>query len=208
MANVLNRITELVRTELNDGTQSRWTDAELLSFMKQAVRRANALGQRKRLGFMRGKQDYTLAAEESSLVLPADFLTPISLTRMDTNQPLDKTDGERLDTIVSTTEAAIYSVENGAIDVMSAPVNDVPLRLRYYVDATPDAMALSSPMPWGGKLDYILCEYVALRARKVDRYDTSMDIALLDDMEKKIVAMYADLGQTVFKSRGWDGGRV
>jgi hypothetical protein len=63
-------------------------------------------------------------------------------------------------------------------------------------------------MPWGGKLDYILCEYVALRARKVDRYDTSVDIALLDDMEKKIVAMYGDLGQTVFKSRGWNGGRA
>jgi hypothetical protein len=208
MANVLNRITELVRTELNDGTQSRWTDAELLAFMKQAVRRANALGQRKRLAFMRGKQDYTLAAGESSLTLPTDFLTPISLTRMDTNQPLDKTDGDRLDTIVSATEAAVYSVEDGTIDIMAAPVNDVPLRLRYYVDAAPDALTLPSPMPWGGKLDYILCEYVELRARKVDRYDTSMDIALLDDMEKQIVAMYGDLGQTVHKSRGWNGGRV
>jgi hypothetical protein len=200
MANVLNRITDLVRTELNDGTQSRWTDAELLVFMKQAVRRANALGQQKRLPFMRGKQDYTLEAGASSLTLPTDFLTPISLTRMDTHEQLDKTDGERLDAIVSASECAVYSVEDGTIEVASVPVNDV--------HAAPDALTLSSPMPWGGKLDYALCEYVALRARKIDRYDTSVDIALLDDMEKMIVAMYADLGQTVFKARGWNGGRA
>ncbi len=208
MANVLNRITELVRTELNDSTQSRWTDAELLVFMKQAVRRANALGQQRRLPFMRGKQDYTLEAGSSSLTLPSDFLTPISLTRMDTNEQLDQTDGERLDAIVSASECAVYSVEDGTIEVTAVPVNDVPLRLRYYVNAAPDSLTMSSPMPWGGKLDYALCEYVALRARKVDRYDTSVDIALLDDMEKLIVAMYADLGQTVFKARGWNGGRV
>ena len=208
MANVLNRITEMVRTELSDSTQSRWTDAELLVFMKQAVRRANALGQQKRLPFMRGVADYTLAAGESSLVLPTDFLTPISLTRMDTHETLTKTDGERLDATVSATEAAVYSVEDGTIEVLAAPSNDVPLRLRYYVNAAPDTLTLASTMPWGGKLDYALCEYVALRARKIDRYDTSVDVKLLQDIEDMIVAMYADLGQTVFKGRGWNGGRV
>lgn len=75
MATILSRITEFVRNELDDEMSSRWTDTQLLIFFKQAVRRANTVGQLNRLKFMRGKKDYTLASGGSSVALPVDFLT-------------------------------------------------------------------------------------------------------------------------------------
>jgi hypothetical protein len=62
---------------------------------------------------------------------------------------------------------------------------------------------LSTQSPWGGKLDEILCGYVIVRAKQVDAMDTSIDVALLNELEANIYAAFSGQEPITIKSRGW-----
>lgn len=196
MATVSDRITNIVRVNLDDEIGSRWTDQQLLTFFKQGIRRAQALGHRNKLSFVRAKLDFDLLADSTERLLPSDFLVQQSLWRKDTNQEVDNMSLEDYETEAFTDGLAKYIIDDDYIQFNSGVDYDVPIRLRYYKDALPDALTLSSEMPWGSRIDYPICDYVVLRALTVDRYNTSPDAALLNDMESQIIEMFMYLEPT------------
>ena len=203
MATILERINTIVRNELADEIKSRWDDSQLMIFFQQAVRRANTIGQINKLKFMRNSVDVVIASSETDFPLPSDYLTPISLTRLDNKKALTVYDGPAWDTIISTGDLTTYFIDDPVVEVKGASSADTSLRFRYYVSVDPDDLLISSQTPWNGKLDYLLCEYVALRARKVDRYDINVDATLMDELEKNIIGTYIDQAPTTIKSKGW-----
>jgi hypothetical protein len=203
MATVQAVLTEYVRNDLADEIQSRWTDDQLLIFYKQAIRRANAVGQQNRLPFMKSKATISLLAGETSFSLPSDFFTPISLTRDDTHYPLKQKVGRDWDLVISTSEMSLWMIEGDTGYVASAPTSDATLTLRYFAQVFPADVELSTQSPWGGKLDEILCGYVIVRAKQVDAMDTSIDVALLNELEANIYAAFSGQEPITIKSRGW-----
>ena len=58
-------------------------------------------------------------------------------------------------------------------------------------------------MPWGGRLDDIIVEYVSLRLKNNDESDVSFDLQLMTDFEKNILLAYAPTSVTVTDGAGW-----
>ncbi len=202
MATVQERIDGIIRVNLDDDIKSRWTDQQLLAFVKQAVRRAQAVGHKNRFEFMRSKSDFTLPANSTQRLLPTDFIVQSSIWRKDTNREIDNISVEDYETQKYTEELSKYIIDSGYLEFNQGSENDVPIRLRYYQDALPDALMLQSNMPWNGRLDYPICDYVQVRALNVDRYNTNPDAALLNDMEDAILTMYQSLEPTMAMATG------
>jgi hypothetical protein len=193
MATVIDRLNTLVRVNLDDEIKSRYTDAQLLVFMKQALRRAQGIGFARRLNFMRAKKDYVVAADAVSIPLPNDFIVQIGIWNTDESRELENKNDEDWERILSTGPAYCYHIEGILAEIRESPQVETNIRLRYYQDAKVDELTLSSQMPWGSKIDYPICEYVTMRALHVDRYNTSVDASLMSDMEQSIISMYSEI---------------
>lgn len=203
MATIKQVLDTYVRTELEDKAVSRWSDDQLLVFFKQAVQRTNAIGTQRRLEFMKGKEDVTVAAGDTSFSLPTDFFTPISLVNTGTKQELQQKTGHEMDKVISTSAMSLYQIEDSVINLKDASTSDTDLRLRYFIKVDAAKLTLSAQSPWGSRLDVLLAEYVSFRARKVDRYDTSIDTAALKDLEDNILFTYSNVNSSLIKSKGW-----
>lgn len=203
MATVQSVLTDYVRTDLADEIQSRFTDSQLLQFFKRAVRRANSIGQQNKLPFLQVQKDIDLVAGADSFNLPADFFTPISLTRTSDHIPLQQKSGRDWDLISSSSELAVWTIDGPLAYVKAPPASDTTLSLRYYSQVFPVDITLSDQTPWGGKLDEILCDYVVFRAKHLDEFDTSVDVAMLNEMEADIMAAFSGVNPITIKSRGW-----
>ena len=202
MATVSERIRDIVRVNINDDMQSRFTDTQLLTFFKQAIRRAQGAGYKKRLNFMRKTLNFNLLANINFYLLPADFIVQSGVWRTDTRKPVENVSENLWETQQGAQEVSIYIIDGGNILFASAPAADTPIKLKYYYNVNPDSLILSSQMPWSGKIDYPICEYVNLRAFHTDRYDLSADNGLLNDMEKAITDMYINLDINMAEARG------
>ena len=203
MATIKSVLDTYVRTELEDLMNTRWSDDQLLVFFRQAVKRANAIGIQRRLEFMKDKEDVVITAGVAEFDLPDDFFTPISLINTGDKRELIQKTGRDMDKVVSTSALSLYSIEGTSVYLKDASTVDATLRFRYFVSVDPAALTLSDQSPWGSKLDVLLAEYVAFRARKVDRYDTSVDRAALKDLEDNILFTYSSQNSTIIKSVGW-----
>jgi len=203
MATIKSVLDTYVRTELEDLMNTRWSDDQLFIFFRQAVKRANAIGIQRSLEFMKDKEDVVITAGVAEFDLPDDFFTPISLINTGDKRELIQKTGRDMDKVVSTSALSLYSIEGTSVYLKDASTVDATLRFRYFVSVDPAALTLSDQSPWGSKLDVLLAEYVAFRARKVDRYDTSVDRAALKDLEDNILFTYSSQNSTIIKSVGW-----
>lgn len=191
MASILDRITGLIRVNISDGNKSRYSDAELLTFFRQAIRRAQFVGFENRFDFMREKFDFTLGQGATQYQLPANFIVQAGVWRTDTRKKIEIiSDLDEFETGTGYQPAEKYMINGNYIEFIGAATADIPIRIRYYADAMVDTLTLQSQMPWGGRLDYPICEYVMIRALHVDKYTLSTDFKLLADLEQKIVFMY------------------
>jgi len=193
MATVIDRLNTLVRVNLDDEIKSRYNDQQLLVFMKLALRRAQGLGFARRLNFMRAKKDYVLLAGAESIPLPTDFIVQIGIWNTDEKRELENKGDDEWERLLSTGPGYCYHIEDQLAEIREVSASDTNIRLRYYQDALIDSLTLSSQMPWSSKIDYPICEYVSLRAMHVDRFTTSTDTALMQDMEQSIIGMYSEI---------------
>ena len=193
MSTVIDRLNTLVRVNLDDEIKSRYTDAQLLVFMKQALRRAQGLGFARRLNFMRAKKDFVMLAGAESIPLPSDFIVQIGIWNTDDRRELENKNDEEWERLLSAGPAYCYHIEGLLAEIREISSIDINIRLRYYQDALIDSLTLSSQMPWGSKIDYPVCEYVTMRALHIDRYNTAVDASLMSNMEQSIINMYSEI---------------
>ncbi len=58
-------------------------------------------------------------------------------------------------------------------------------------------------MPWNGRLDDMIIEYVSLRLKNLDEMDASLDLQLLQDFETQILQAYAPVAPNIVDGSGW-----
>ncbi|WP_421901304.1 hypothetical protein [Maridesulfovibrio sp.] len=199
-------VIENIRQELSDEYNTRWNNAQLIRFISQAVNRAQHVGRRNNLQFLKDKADLVFAPGEFSKPLPDGFLTDIGLWDLKTKAKVSKASEEEWEGSASPQEASQYMLEGSNLVIQSVPASEITLRLRYFKGCDLDTLKQDgAEMPWGGLLDEMILEYASLRARKIDRDESSADLELLKDIENNILSTYGTQSVRVVKGKGWMG---
>ena len=207
MAIISNLITEL-RTDLSDDGSTRWTDAQLLSLFKKAIRRANRIVQRHGVQFAKKFVTLTTIPNQSYIdmsVAASDFDTWIGLYRNDIHNEIPRRNEREWETIISAPEIGhcLLDQTNSRIYFNNTPTVAYTLTLWYFPSIDPSGYTTASSTPWDGRLDDIILEYVRLRALNIDEMDISADQAMLADMEQQILQAYAWNTPNISEGLGW-----
>jgi hypothetical protein len=107
------------------------------------------------------------------------------------------------ETIVSAKETSVYIIRAGTLYIAGTPEASMEMKLIYWKLPEVVDISVSDDMPYDGKFDYMVAEYVAMRLKNIDESDVSRDVELLADMENQILATYGSLTPTVVRQRGW-----
>ncbi|SME89413.1 hypothetical protein [Desulfovibrio gilichinskyi] len=198
-------VIDNIRQELSDEQSTRWSDAQLIRFIQQAVTRSQHVGRRNNLQFLKDKEDFVFLAGESSKPLPNDFMVDIGVWNLGLpGTSLAKVDEETWENSTSPNEASQYMIEGANLVIQGVPTADTTLRLRFFKGCSLASLLLdAADMPWSGQLDSIIEGYAALRARNVDRDSTQADFELLQDLENNILNTLGSQSVNVVRSRGW-----
>jgi hypothetical protein len=208
---VVSTVITDIRYYINDTASTRFTDTYLLALIKRAVNRANRIAQRNNLQFAKKKATLTTVVSQTYIALPADFDTTIgskSLFRAASYVEIPiKTENEW--ELLRSPAALAYAqidMENSRINFKGAPAAVESLYFYYFPTVDTSAWTTASTMPWGGRLDDMIAEYVIIRSQNIDEMDSSFDIQLLQDFETQILSAYQPLAPTLATSAGWMGG--
>lgn len=201
-------VIDEVRAEMNDLTTTRFTaDTDILPFVKRAVRRANRICQINGMEFSKLFTTIYTTASTAYVSMPTNFDVFIEMYRNDTRAAVPlKTEWQWME-LSGTASAELIGAKldyaNSRIMVRGTPDTSVGLDLWYFPTVDPSAYTTSSTMPWSGRLDDAIIEYVSLRLKNMDEYNVDAEKALLADMETAILNAYHTNQQTVVDDNGW-----
>ena len=208
MAAISALITEL-RTDLNDdlvsGVATRFQDAQYLNMFKKAIRRANRIVQRNGIQFAKSKAAISTSATLDYVSLPATFDVWHGLYRDDTHKEIPKRTEKEWETIYSASALAqcLLDQVNSKIYFNGTPGAIVALTLWFYPTYDIASYTTASSVPWDGRLDDLIIEYVKLRMANIDEMDVSFDQALLTDLESQILSAYSSNAPQIVEGQGW-----
>lgn len=203
------------RAIVSDEDSTRWTDALLLTWVKKAIRRANHVIRKNKLGMGLAKQAYSITPTNySDLALPTDFLSIENddcLWRTDTANPLTLKTPQEWESMLSGSEPGIsmWKLDEVArtFDIREAPATGasaVTVNLWYMLKINPVAYTTASVSPWNGDLDDLMAEYVAIRALNADEYELGADGPLWQQFEKAILNTFMSNRKARYRSAGWN----
>lgn len=213
MSYVSDVITD-IRYEINDPDSTRFsTDAIMLSYVKRAVARAKRIAQRNGLNFAKKKATLTTVKDTAYVALPADFDTVIGkrcLFRDSMNEAIEMCTESEWESIVTAGALDFFYIDQESDYIRFNGTPDAAETLYFYYYPTIDTSTWtvsntsSSSMPWSGRLDDIIIEYVSLRLKNLDEMDASLDLQLLQDMENQILQAYAPISPNIVDGSGWN----
>ena len=193
-----------IRIELDDLLSTRWTDANILTLIKKAVRRLGGILYTNDISV--GKKTYAFSTVNGTqaYALPTDFMADVGVFRQDTLSPVLKVSdyqweimsasvGESLYYIVRTESLGSPAEDVAAILFKSTPASAVSMRLVYWPRLDSLTFTTSSDLPYNGMFDDMLLEYVAMRCKNIDEMNVNTDAQLLQEMENKVVAAYGSV---------------
>lgn len=205
MSAISSVITD-ISYQIDDVSHTRFASAYKLNLIKMAIRRANRVLQRNGIQFAKKYVELTTTASQAYVDMPADFDVDIGLWNSGTKDQLVKKTEEEWEEIVSCETNQYYLLDyvNNRILLKQTPVDSATvLKLWYYPTVDPSAYTAETSMPWSGKLDDSISQYVAMRLMNVAEMDVSMELNLFQDMEAQILEAYKPLSQTLVTPDGW-----
>jgi len=204
-----------VRMIVEDSGSTRYTDAQLLPWVKKAIRRANHVIRKYKLGMGIAKQAYSITPTNyADLALPTDFLSvenDAALWRTDTAKALLMKTPQEWESKKTGSEEGLsmWKLDEVArtFDIREAPSTGaatVTVNLWYIKKIDPSAYTTSSASPWNGDLDDLIAEYVATRALNADEYEIGSDAGLWKEFESAIIDTFLSNRQVRHRSAGWN----
>lgn len=205
MSLVSDVITD-IRYQIHDPDSTRFSDAYILNIVKLAIRRTNRILQRNGIQFAKKYTDLTTTDDVAYIAMPDDFDVDIGLYKTGSYDSLTKQTEDVWEQLVGTIVNAHYMLDyvNSRILLKATPTDSTTtLRLWYYPKVDPSAYTTASTMPWSGKLDDIIAQYVTSRLYNIDEMDVSHETQLLIDLEQNILQAYQPLAQQRVAQNGW-----
>jgi hypothetical protein len=205
MSTVSTLITD-INYGIEDVDNTRFTSTYKLGLIKIAIRRTNSILQRNGIQFAKKYTDLTTTDDQAYVDMPADFDVDIGLYKTALYEPLTKClegDWEQLQGM-DINQFYMLDYVNSRILLKDTP-NDstTTLRLWYYPTVDPSAYTVDSTMPWGGRVDDAIVQYVVMRLLNIGEMDVSSELSLMTDLENQILQKYQPLAQTMISKTGW-----
>ena len=191
-----------IRLELTDEQSSRFSDADLMRLLRKGLRRLGHILFRNDI--QQGKLTYgfTTIPGISDYDLPDDYMTDVGLYKANGVSLVKKTD-QQWQTIVSTGEATVYIVRENSIYIGSTPQASTAMTMVYWPRLDVSGLAVTDDMPYAGKFDDMVGDYVSLRAKNIDEMSLEFDTQLLSDLENQVLTTYGTVAPITVKMRGW-----
>ena len=192
----ISDILDYVRDVTDDvGDQPRMSDAVGLRYAKRALQRAWQVIVNNNLPIGVSTQAYTTTADQQNEDLPSDFQKHIGLQRDSTGKMLRYINVEQWARLyrAGESECTIWTILDDDIYLASTPSAAIDLTLFYWPTLDLSAYSVNTSMPWGGKLDEPIKNYLTLLALNTDEYNLDQDMAFLQEMENQIVTGLAPL---------------
>ena len=180
----------------------RWSDADILSLIKRAIRRAEHVLRANEISVGRAYYTVTTSIGEDEYSLPTDFMAPLGMFRDGTHQKLELCNDETWETIVSSTEVSSWVIRSGKIYIGAAPAGVETLTLVYWPKLDLSGYGLDTHMPWDGMFDEAILEYVALRCRSADDANAMSNEQMLAQLESLILETYGEYNPKTSIMRG------
>lgn len=197
-----------IRLELNDQASARWSDANLLLWIRKAITRISPILYRNSVQLARSTATVTTVASQASYTLPTDFGTPYGLYRDSNHTKLTQRTEDEWEQITSAGECTnwsiLYSSGVQKIYITGTPSTVETLTLIYYPIIDTSAYTTASTMPWGGKLDQIIVDYVRLCCLNADEQSITTDVQLMTDIENNILNFFGGQSPLVIQRAGWN----
>jgi hypothetical protein len=204
VASVIARI----RVEIEDGSESRWTDANLTTLIGEAVERINHLLIRNEIHFAKSTHSFSTADGTALYDLPTDFLTHESLFRQDTATELTYRTDREWENIVSSAVVVNWRINGTQIQIGNTPNFVISMIMYYWPSIDTSAYATDTTMPWSGRMDIPIKEYVAYRCKNIDEMDLTQDERVLNDIFTAWINTFRTLAPGENQVVGWDSLRV
>jgi len=198
----IQSMVDMVRLEVDDQNRSRWpSDDTIKMFLQRAIERIGYLLIKNEIEFARESMDVMLATDGKVTPFDYDNIQALSgLYRNDTMERLVFLPYDQWFRLLSAGTAACWTVNNGEALFKRPGTQDIPATLVFYPKVTIDAV----DSPWGGRVDEMIVEYAAFRAKNVDEMNLQQDTLLLKDIEDGIMATYKRLGPQHAVPTGWN----
>jgi hypothetical protein len=197
----LQTLAVQLRLELDDLEKTRWIDEQLLVLLQKSARRINQLAIRHSLDFAMRADDVTLKSDGTIDGIVYNNVNAVcSLVRKDTNQSIKHLLPLHYLRAISTDAAEVWTFLNGAAVYKSQVSDDVPATFLHY----PRVVISSTESPWNERLDDLIVEYAALRAKNIDEENIEIDIQLEKELEQRLLENYNRLQTTIAPQRGWN----
>ncbi len=193
MATIASLISDL-RVELSDANSSRWTDAKLVTLIGKCVRRTNDLLIRYQMRFAESTHTFNTQTDgTTTYALPADFDIPIALYRDDRDDRLKHTDDDYWEIITACAENIRWRINGSNIEVRDAPTVVTGMTFYYYPEIDTSAYTTSTNLPWSGRVDDVIGEYLLVRCGNIDEADVSFDKMLESEITRGRLKKYEAL---------------
>ena len=183
--------TELLvelRVEIADSDKTEWEDSELMSFLRRAMKRIDAIIVKNKLQFAILSFEITILADTAVYALPADFGIQNGLYRQDT--------AKRLSLLVPDEWERITYAGDGAWTIMGTDIHlncdiaeDQTIKL-YYFPEEQYSTASTDDVRYGSKIWDILLGYAAFLCKNIDEMDTSIDVQALAEIELQMITRH------------------
>lgn len=205
---LVSDVISQIRLELNDQQSARWSDAELLLWIRKAIARVTPILYRNGIQFARSTSTITTVAGQAAYSLPSDFGTPYGLYRDSNHVKLTQCSEDEWNTLASAGEATnwaiLYDTGTQKIYIKGTPASAYTLTFVYYPVISTSAYTTASTMPWGGKLDQVVSEYVRVCCLNSDEQSITTDVQLMTDIENNILSFYGAQSPIVIQRAGWN----
>lgn len=193
-----------VRVEVNDPDSTRFSDIAVLAIVKQAIRRANRICQRQQLHFAKKSVALATVATQAYVTMPVDLDVPIALYRDDLHTKIaqvTENDWEQL-TEVGEISSWFLDLQNSRILLNATPQSVINLTFWYFPSLDPSAYTIASTMPWSGRIDDVIVQYVSMRLQNIEEMNIAQNQAILSEMEASIVSVYAPQSPQIIGMKG------
>jgi hypothetical protein len=196
----LQTLAVQLRLELDDIDKTRWKDEQLLIFLNKAVRRVNQLAIRNCLDFAMKADDVVLKPDGTIEGIVYDSVNAVCGIYVDgAEEPMTHLLPMHYLKAQYCPAAACWTFLNGAARYKAAVPNDIPATFLHY----PQVAISSTESPWKGRLDDLVTEYAAFRAKNVDEMTLQMDQKMMAELEQRLLENYNRLQPTIAPMRGW-----
>ena len=196
-----------IRPKLDDDEEVRWDDDQMVNIIMEVVDQVGTILNRHGLQFAKEKTTLTTVADQGYIdvsSLDPPIASIIDIYDPGTAKPLKHEEEDGWERLLNPGGVYHYLWLDDKIYLKNTPTAVGDLTMWYWPDIDTSAWTVSTPMPWGDRLNFIIAQQVVVICQNVDEMDIAMDDKWLKALELKIARKFGGLHARKVERKGWN----